>query len=127
MRREVALVLPLAPSVNKMHHHGGPGGPRLRQSVKRYREEVRARWLESATRWQDRVPLKGSLGVRMRVRLRTGRSRDIDNLLKVLFDALTRAGVWGDDAQVRRLSVVISDQTTPSGEIRLRVRELMPS
>lgn len=31
------------------------------------------------------------------------RRRDLDNCFKVLFDALTHAGVWGDDSQVHRI------------------------
>lgn len=33
------------------------------------------------------------------------RRRDIDNYNKALFDALTHAGIWEDDSQVRRMLV----------------------
>ncbi|WP_134871266.1 RusA family crossover junction endodeoxyribonuclease, partial [Cronobacter sakazakii] len=33
------------------------------------------------------------------------RRRDIDNYNKALFDALTHAGVWEDDSQVKRMLV----------------------
>ena len=33
------------------------------------------------------------------------RRRDIDGPIKPLLDALTAAGVWGDDSQVRRMEV----------------------
>lgn len=33
------------------------------------------------------------------------RRRDIDNYIKALFDALTHAGVWEDDSQVKRMLV----------------------
>ncbi|SUB72176.1 Crossover junction endodeoxyribonuclease rusA [Pluralibacter gergoviae] len=31
------------------------------------------------------------------------RRRDLDNFNKALFDALTRAGIWQDDSQIKRL------------------------
>lgn len=33
------------------------------------------------------------------------RQRDLDNYLKALFDSLTYAGVWGDDKQIKRVTV----------------------
>lgn len=38
------------------------------------------------------------------------RKRDIDNTIKPIFDALTKAGVWVDDSQVDALSVVRNPQ-----------------
>ena len=31
--------------------------------------------------------------------------RDLDNFQKALFDAMTHAGVWGDDSQIKRMLV----------------------
>lgn len=33
------------------------------------------------------------------------RRRDIDNILKGIFDSLTKAGIWNDDSQVDKLHV----------------------
>ena len=33
------------------------------------------------------------------------RRRDLDNIPKAVFDALTHAGVWADDSQIDRMSV----------------------
>lgn len=38
---------------------------------------------------------------RLRITEPDMRARDIDNLLKLLWDTLTEAGVWADDSQIR--------------------------
>lgn len=50
-----------------------------------------------------------------------GSQHDCDNYSKVLFDALTRAGFWADDKQVRRMVVEYGDRIQ-SGAIALKVR-----
>jgi Holliday junction resolvase RusA-like endonuclease len=54
------------------------------------------------------------------------RVRDIDNYLKCVFDALTHAGVWKDDSQVKRLYVDWSIYPDPhkAGSVCLRIEDL---
>lgn len=50
------------------------------------------------------------------------RRRDLDNILKALFDALTHAGLWLDDSQIDFIS--ISRGRTLAGRIDMSVYEI---
>lgn len=49
--------------------------------------------------------LSGRLSVRIKLYMPDRRVRDIDNYLKSLLDALTKAELWLDDEQIDRLTV----------------------
>ncbi len=48
------------------------------------------------------------------------RKRDIDNICKVVWDALTLAGLWKDDRMIRNLHVSVKEPAKP-GFIRMEV------
>ena len=54
------------------------------------------------------------------------RRRDIDNILKPLGDALTRAGLWGDDEQIDDLRIVRAE-ITKGGRVEVEIKPLTPS
>ena len=49
---------------------------------------------------------------------------DIDNLFKVLIDALTDARLWHDDKQVKHIEATINPNTTEDGLAKVRVAGL---
>lgn len=54
--------------------------------------------------------ISGDLSVKLFLYPPDGRQRDIDNYLKAVFDAMTHAGVWIDDIQVKQLYVEMRDK-----------------
>jgi len=68
-------------------------------------------------------PLTGGVSIYIVVRPPDLRRRDIDNIIKPLFDALTKAGVWLDDSQVDRLFVT-RDTKIKDGRCSVAIWEL---
>ncbi|WP_159137369.1 RusA family crossover junction endodeoxyribonuclease, partial [Citrobacter braakii] len=48
------------------------------------------------------------------------RRRDIDNYNKALFDALTHAGIWEDDSQIKRM-LVEWGPIVPKGKVEITI------
>ena len=95
----IELTLPWPTSTNRTwrrsgkHIHLNPKANTFRLAVKSI---VTAAKLEG-------LPMKGPLHIRITLHAPDLRRRDQDNFAgKALFDALTTAGVWLDDSQVKR-------------------------
>ena len=54
------------------------------------------------------------------------RRRDIDNYNKALFDALTHAGVWEDDSQVKKM-LVEWGPTVKGGRVEISITRYEPT
>lgn len=98
----IELILPWAPSVNsyylktKTHVRISPKGQNFRDDV----AEALAQQAPGVFLPQDQ-----KLFVEITLHVPDKRKRDLDNYLKSLFDALTKAGLWDDDSQIDQLHV----------------------
>lgn len=101
------LKLPFPPSVNTYWRapNKGPlkGHHLISAAGRKYQSDACAAIIEQLRR----LPKPSSEPASVEVILYPPdvRRRDIDNYNKALFDALTHAGVWEDDSQVKRLLV----------------------
>lgn len=96
----ISLVLPWPPSVNTYWRHVGcrvlisAAGRAYRLAVGRY-------VLMNLRRFAGVTPYQGKIGLHIAAAFPDDRKRDLDNLLKAPFDALTHARIWKDDSQIQ--------------------------
>lgn len=108
------LVLPYPPSMNgywrSLRTGRMAGRVLISERGRAFRKEV-----EAAARLQEIERLEGPLKMTLWLHPPDRRRRDIDNPIKPLLDALTHAGAWGDDSQIRELRVTMEapDKTNP--------------
>ncbi|MEG3065973.1 RusA family crossover junction endodeoxyribonuclease [Acetomicrobium sp.] len=87
------------PSLWRCYAVNRHGGIFLTKTGRSWKREAMFALLQA----QHEKPLKGRIAVRVRFEAHSRGRWDIDNRFKVLFDAMTEAGVWSDDSQVDRL------------------------
>jgi crossover junction endodeoxyribonuclease RusA len=93
----------------------------LATSAKLYRLAVKS--IVAAAKL-PKLPLIGQLTVTVTLCPPDNRRRDEDNFAgKALFDAITHAGVWGDDSQVRRKTVEWGD-VVKGGCVKVEINPL---
>jgi Holliday junction resolvase RusA-like endonuclease len=96
------LTIPFPPTLN---HNIGRRGGRYFQSgeYKSFLSQVGWLWLKAVPRdWNK----ESRYSVVVELIYNTRRRYDVDNRVKPILDALTRAGTWNDDAQVDEIHVV---------------------
>ncbi len=97
------IELPFPPSVN---HYWVRTARRvyLSEAAKRFSRLTAAAVAEVQRQYGHRSFL-GDVSVALTLYLSDKRVRDVDNYPKGVLDALTKAGIWSDDAQVRVMTV----------------------
>ena len=96
-----SLVLPWPPSMNHVWRVG-PRRAYLDQQVQTFR--IRALAAVKAARISGTAPsepVAGPVAVMLECFPPDRKRRDLDNLPKAVFDAMTKARVWNDDSQVQ--------------------------
>ncbi|EDW4548815.1 RusA family crossover junction endodeoxyribonuclease [Salmonella enterica subsp. salamae] len=121
------LTLPFPPSVNTYWRSPNKGPLKGRHMVsvsgRKYQSEACAAVIEQLRRLPK--PSTALAAVEIILYPPDKRIRDLDNYNKALFDALTHAGVWEDDSQVRRM-VVEWGPVIPKGKVEITITKYIP-
>ncbi|MFK53655.1 RusA family crossover junction endodeoxyribonuclease [Salmonella enterica] len=116
------LTLPFPPSVNTYwrHPNKGPFAGKSLISVagRKFRSATCAVIIEQLRRLPK--PTSTHAAVEIILYPPDKRIRDLDNYNKALFDALTHAGVWEDDSQVKRM-LVEWGPVFPKGKVEITI------
>lgn len=122
------LVLPFPPSVNtywRAPNKGPLAGRHLISAKGRaYQSAACAAIVEQLRRLPK--PTSAAAAVEIILFPPDARRRDIDNYNKALFDALTHAGVWEDDSQVKRM-LVEWGPVTREGRVEITISKYEPA
>lgn len=120
--RELLLALPFPPSVNHYWRHvtlktkkGTRAATLISEAGRKYQKTVQQHCL--GVRGMGDVD---RLRVVVTLIMPDRRRRDIDNYQKSLFDALTHAGIWGDDSQVDQI-IIQRALVKPPGGVQVRI------
>jgi crossover junction endodeoxyribonuclease RusA len=118
--RELLLALPFPPSVNHYWRHVTlPKQNRQATLISKAGREYRQKVLEQCVGMQAMGEVD-RLSVEVTLIMPDRRRRDIDNYQKSLFDALTHAGIWGDDSQVDQI-IIQRALVKPPGGVQVRI------
>lgn len=98
---KLTITLPWPPATNNLY--AVVRGRKIKSSAgRKYTEAVQAEiWRSPTERFSDK-----RVSVVITYHQPTRRNVDLDGRLKAPLDALTQCGVWADDSQVDRLTVV---------------------
>lgn len=101
------LVLPFPPSVNTYWRAPNKGPLKGRHLISAKGRAYQSAACSAIVDQLRRLPKPSTAPAAVEIILfpPDARCRDIDNYNKALFDALTHAGVWEDDSQVKRMLV----------------------
>ena len=108
--------LPWPPSVNHYYRHVGPR-VLISRDGRRYRERV-----VSMFRHQAVEKLTGPVELFIELYPPDYRRRDVDNSLKCLLDTFTHAGLYDDDSQISKLTVIKREPMPPDGLAFIRIK-----
>ena len=114
---EVSFTVDWPPSINRYYRHVGP-----RVLISREGRLYRERCID---RLKDKFStLTGKLRFTAELYPADNRRRDIDNILKCLFDSLQHAGVYQDDSQIKSLHLEMCPPWPPEGKVYVRIETL---
>ena len=117
------LHLPFPPTLNS-YYVKTKQGQFISLKGKKYRAEVEAE-VEQQLANLGVIPFEHQLNLTVVVHMPDKRTRDLDNYMKALLDALTKAEVWTDDSLVDQL-IIYRGARCYGGAIRLAIYDAGP-
>lgn len=115
----ISLSLPFPPAVNNI-----TAVVRGRKITSKRGRQYREDAVQSIQKQHRGAPLTGRLAVKLVLIPPCRRKRDIDNYSKACLDAITAAGVWLDDEQIDRLTIIRGEKTK-GGACRVEIKEVV--
>lgn len=116
----IELTLPYPPSVNTYWRSPNKGKLAGRHLISVKGREYRKAVQDAVMEQMEPEEVQERLYVRLLVNVPDRRKRDLDNLTKAIFDAISHAGVWGDDEQIDHYEVIRGDRV-PGGSVRVTI------
>ncbi|WP_273854709.1 RusA family crossover junction endodeoxyribonuclease [Serratia liquefaciens] len=120
------LTLPFPPSVNGYWRSPNKGASRGRTLVsergRAFQAEAIAQVMEQLRRRPK--PISTDISVAVVFYPPTKARRDLDNFFKALFDAMTQAGVWLDDSQIKHIDAKWGP-VIKGGKVELQIIEVV--
>ena len=117
------IALPFPPSINGYYGitcNGRIPHKYIKERGKQYRSDVEKIIRDKDLQLMVNVPV----AVTITLTAPDNRVHDIDNVLKCLFDALTKAEFWQDDSYIRKLTMDYSDRVEKPGSVLLHITAL---
>ena len=114
----IEVTLPLPPSVNHYYRRVG-----YRTLISREGRAYRQR-VCSILADMGAPCLAGPLAVELEFFRPDNRKRDLDNLLKALFDAMQHGGLYADDCEIVKKTIWWADGEVPGGAVIVRVQKV---
>ena len=115
LKRE--LELPWPPSVNHYYRHVG-SKVLISRDGRLYRERI-----VNHLKTENIDTFSGPVELFIELYPPDGRRRDVDNSLKCLLDTFTHGGLYRDDSQIFKLTVIKRDPMPPDGMAYVRIEE----
>ena len=111
------LELPWPPSVNHYYRHVG-SKVLISRDGRGYRERI-----VNKLKLENITTFSGPVELFIELYPPDGRRRDVDNSLKCLLDTFTHGGLYRDDSQIFKLTVIKRDPMPPDGMAYVRIEE----
>ncbi|WP_313668773.1 RusA family crossover junction endodeoxyribonuclease [Atlantibacter sp.] len=122
------LTLPFPPSVNTYWRAPNKGPLKGRHLISAAGRKYQSEACVAIVEQLRRLPKPSTTPAAVTITLfpPDQRRRDLDNYNKALFDALTHAGVWEDDSQVKRM-LVEWGPVVPKGKVEITISTFNPA